>query len=260
MTPVFLDNVFFHDAIENRMMLILFDIHFKSRNVPVSYYNNLTGETTDTQSDEIRLQIAKEKMGDTTKPIVLSTMTDQKPEFRNLFFNEDRFKHMLTRSTDSLEIYPTYIEEFDDFVRIYFNEEFVDVEYLINTIPQPFFAPLIGENPNRYKYQPLVFASKKTNEDISMTYSYNHCFWKRVFVKNGVRCIEFDQKDWDPAKFIEVFPDMKDAAIQAVPYGRISSIEVHDTERIKHVGRFAQWQHDLTTEHIINKLINLNFH
>lgn len=260
---LFLNNIFFHDTIENRLMLILLGIEFTSKDVPVDYYDNNKKIYSKVATDEIRLQIAKEKMGDTKSPIILSTMTKEKPEFRNLFFNENKLKSKLIHQTEAIELFPTAIVEGKFGVRLYFDKEFIeyaDFEYIINTIPQPFFAPLVNEfsDPRVYKYNPLVFVTHNTTEGESMTYSYNNCFWKRIFIKNNIECIEFNKEDWDEAKFNKEFPWVKDYQVTEIPYGRISSVEVPDTKRIINIGRFAQWQHSITTEHVINKLINLN--
>jgi hypothetical protein len=257
-TDIFLNNIFFHDTIENRLMLVLFGIDYESKNIPVYYYDNIRHTTVDVADDSIRIQIAKEKMGNTNKPIILSTMTEDKPEFRNLIFDESKLKRHLLHKNETIELYPTAIVEHEDFVRLWFEDNLLlDVEYLINTIPQPFFGPLV-EDDTLYEYKPLVFVSFKTNEEDYMTYSYNNCFWKRIFVKRGNKCIEFDEKDWDENRFKMYFPDVIDYTVTKIPYGRISSVIINDTKRIKHVGRFAQWQHDITNEHIIHKLINLN--
>jgi len=257
-TSIFTDNMFFHDTIENRLMLKLFDIDFVSKDIPVYYYNNVTKQTTSKVTDAIRYQIAREKMGDTSKPIVLSTMTDLKPKFENLLFDENQLKKRLQESSDVIDIFPNYIEEFRDYVRIHFNTGYFDVEYLINTIPQPFFAPLISEPIDEYKYRPLIFVTLKTDEDDYMTYSYYDCMWKRIFVKNKLKCIEFEEYDWNEEKFNIEFPEYTNYQITTIPYGRISSKEVSDSSRIKHIGRFAQWDHSITTEHIIHKILNLN--
>ena len=258
-TDIFLDNVFFHDTIENRLMLLLFDIEYTSKDIPVTYFNNLTNEFTSNVTDAIRFQIAKEKMGDTSKPIVLSTMTEDKPSFTNLLFNEQLLKKELLRNTDSVEIFPDHIIEKEDCVVLYFDDKFIKVDYLINTIPQPFFNPLLHDNHKEFKYNPLVFVTHKVEDLIEdkMVYSYNNCFWKRIFVKNGIECIEFNQEDWDEGKFKKEFHFINEYKITTVPYGRIQSVDVPDTKRIIHIGRFAQWQHSITTEHVINKLINL---
>jgi len=263
-TDIFLDNIFFHDTIENRLMLLLFNIEYESKDIPVTYYNSVDGTFTSEVTDAIRFQIAKEKMGDTSKPIVLSTMTETKPKFTNLLFDERLLKKELLRNTDSVEIFPDLVIEKEDGVVLYFDDKFIKVDYLINTIPQPFFNPLLHnpfhENDYEFKYQPLVFVTHKVDTVINdkMVYSYNNCFWKRIFVKNGIECIEFNQEDWDEEKFKLEFQYVKDYKVTVIPYGRISSVDVPDTKRIIHIGRFAQWQHSITTEHVINKLINLN--
>lgn len=257
-TNIFTDNMFFHDTIENRLMLHLFGIDFISKDIPVYYYNNITKQTTTVATDGIRYQIAREKMGDTSKPIILSTMTDLKPKFQNLLFNEGHLKRHLQDSCDVIDLFPSAIEEFDDFVRIHFPKGYFDAEYLINTIPQPFFASLIGKSSDEYKYRPLVFVTLFADEDDYMTYSYYDCMWKRIFVKNRQKCIEFDEVDWNEERFNTEFPEYTNYTITRIPYGRISSTEVIDSPRIKHIGRFAQWDHAITTEHIIHKILNLN--
>lgn len=257
-TEIFTNNMFFHDTLEIRLMLKLFEIDFISKDIPVYYYNNMTKQTTSKITDGIRYQIAREKMGDTSKPIVLSTMTDLKPSFQNLLFNEQLLKRKLEESSDVVDIFPDSIEEFSDFVRIHFPDGHFDVEYLINTIPQPFFSPLIGDSPYEYKYRSLVFATLDTDEDDYMTYSYYDCMWKRIFVKNRQKCIEFEEHDWNEERFNSEFPEYTNYTITKIPYGRISSTEVTDSPRIKHIGRFAQWDHAITTEHIIHKILNLN--
>lgn len=230
------------------------------------YYNNTTGETTEVATDEIKIQIAREKMGifNNAQDVVLSTMTNEKPEFRNLFFNEDKFKSILKSYTPVTELFPTRIIEFKDFVRLYFDESdeslFIDTEYLVNTIPMTFFKDLTTNSiyNRKYEYNPVVFVSYHTDEPDSMTYTYNNCFYKRIFNKNGYGCIEIDEVDWNEAKFKQVFPHITNSRVTIIPYGRIRTQEIPDTNRIKHVGRFAQWDHSITTEHVINKLINLN--
>lgn len=258
-TPVFLDNVFFHDRIENRMMLRMFDIQYRSQDVPVFYHDNSTGKNWDKATDEIRLQIAKEKMGDTSKEIVLSDMNPDDQKFTNLFFDEGRLKHILEKETDVVELFPTHIHEFDDYVRVFFDEYYVDFEYLINTIPQPFFNPLLY-NPLKvdFKCKALTFVTSHAIEPNQMIYSYNDCFWKRMFIKNSTLCIEFDSLDWNENVFNELFPKITDYKITQIPYGRIETQKIPDTKRIINIGRFAQWNHSLTTEHIVNKIINLN--
>lgn len=259
-TPLFFGNVFFHDRIETRLMLRMFDIEYKSEDIPVSYYDAETGQMHYEATDDIRLKIAKEKMGDTTKEIVLSDMNKNEQIFRNLIFDENKLKRILINETDVIELFPTCIQEFKDYVRVFFENEYVDFEYLINTIPQTFFNPLLY-NPYdlKFNYKSLTFASHEFDHGNTMIYSYNQCFWKRVFIKNGLKTIEFETSDWNESIFKHMF-NLEGKSYQKVevPYGRIESVEVPDTKRIINIGRFAQWKHELTTEHIIRKTINLN--
>ena len=266
-SDIFLDNIFFHDTIENRLMLLLFGIDFKSKNVPVYYYDNNTRKMTDDVDQNIKEIIAREKMGDTSKGVTLSGMTDSNPKFTNLIFDETKLKKELLDRSESIEVFPTSIVEYNDFVRLYFGDEdiYFDVEYLINTIPQPFFSELNWETKGhqnhivKYEFRPLVFVTHKTDFDDKMIYSYNNCFWKRIFVKNNVECIEFAEEDWDAIRFRNDFKYItNEYNVIKVPYGRISSVNVQDSPRIFNIGRFAQWKHSITTEHVINKLINLN--
>lgn len=261
-TDIFLDNVFFHDTIENRLMLLLFGIDYTSKHIPVSYYNDIDKSTVYEVTDEIRYQIAREKMGDISKPIVLSAMTESKPNFTNLLFDERLLKKELLRNTDCVELFPDSIIEQDDCVLLYFDNDYIKVDYLINTIPQPFFNSLLSNelHSRSYQFNPLIFVTHKVDDSIEdkMIYSYNNCFWKRIFVKNSIECIEFNKEDWDEQKFKSEFHYITEYKVTEIPYGRISSVDVPDTKRIKHIGRFAQWQHSITTEHVINKLINLN--
>lgn len=251
------------------MMLRLFNLEYISKVVPVMYYDNLTDSLSISATDEIKIQISKEKMGmfKDAKDITLSTMTDEKPEFRNLFFNEDKFKSILKSYTNVSELYPVRITEYENFIRLHLDEKdesiYIDTEYLVNTIPMTFFKDLLHSDTydiynRRYEYESIVFVSFNTNEPDAMIYTYNNCFYKRVFFKNGRGCIEIDSIDWDENKFKELFPHIKNYKVTTIPYGRIRTLKVPDTLRIKHVGRFAQWDHSITTEHVINKLINLN--
>lgn len=255
---MFLSSVYFHDTIENRMMLLLLKIPFVSKRTRVFYHDANTDERTEKVTLQIRETIGREKMGDSSTPVVLSTMQTDTDEFVNLFFDESDFKKQLLSTSETIELYPTSIVEYDDFVRIFFGSVFFDVEYLINTIPQPFFCPLVDSDSGIYKYKPLVFVTTQSTEEECMIYSYNNCFWKRQFIKSGIKCIEFDKEDWDEQRFKLYFPEIKKYKVTEMPYGRIKSIDVKDTNRIKHVGRFAQWQHSITTEHVINKLLKLN--
>lgn len=263
-TDIFLDNMFFHDTIENRLLLMICNTTYISKDVPVWYFNNNTKTITGVVTDEIRRQIAREKMGDATKPIVLSTMTDIKPSFTNLIFDQNELKNELLLNTNIAEIFPTTIHETKDEIILQFDDKQLSFDYLINTIPQPFFNPLLHnpchESNYEFKYNPLVFVTNtnKSLDDDMMTYSYNNCFWKRIFVKNGIECIEFNEEDWDEERFKEQFPRITSYNVVKVPYGRIKSVHIPDTKRIKHIGRFAQWNHSITTEHSINKLLNLN--
>ena len=239
-------------------MLLLFGIEFVSKDIPVSYFDNYTGQIHIDATETIRTQIAREKMGNLNKPVVLSTMTDKKPQFKNLLFDETALQIKLLSNTDVITLYPEKIEEHEDHVRLFFDDdEYIDFKYLINTIPQPFFSKLINSE-EEYQFNPLVFVTTRCNEEDSMIYSFNNCIWKRKFVKNKNLCIEFNKEDFNEDTFKHMFPEIKDYIINEVPYGRISSKEVPDTKRIKHIGRFAQWDHSITTEHAISKLINLN--
>ena len=228
------------------------------------YYNNENGIVHSKATDAIRYQIAKEKMGDTSKPIVLSTMTEAKPIFTNLLFDENAFKKELLRNTDCVELFPDSIIEQEDGVLLYFDDEYIKFDYLINTIPQPFFNPLLHnpfhESNYQFKYNPLIFVTHRVGSGIEdqMIYAYNNCFWKRIFIKNSIGCIEFNKEDWDEDRFKQEFSHIDKYQVIEIPYGRISSENVPDTKRIKHIGRFAQWNHEITTEHAINKLIKLN--
>jgi hypothetical protein len=152
-TDIFLDNVFFHDTIENRLMLLLFGIDYTSKDIPVSYYNDIDKSTVYEVTDEIRYQIAREKMGDISKPIVLSAMTESKPNFTNLLFDERLLKKELLRNTDCVELFPDNIIELDDCVLLYFDNDCIKVDYLINTIPQPFFNSLLSNQLHSRSYQ-----------------------------------------------------------------------------------------------------------
>lgn len=258
-TPIFLDNVFIHDTIENRLMLMLFGIDFKSKLIPVYYQDYKTGLTTQTLTNEISEIISREKMGDSTKTNQISGMSITQSDFRNLLFDEKEFISLLTYQSESLAMFPDKIVEYSDFVRVQFgNFGYADFEYVINTIPQPFFSNLISDNSTRFNYQPLIFITVKTEQPDMMMYSYNGGFWKRQFIKGGSHCFEFEKDQWDEGLFDFLYPTLGEKKITEILYGRIKSVEVHDTPRIKHIGRFAQWNHSITTEHSVNKLINLN--
>ena len=53
------------------------------------------------------------------------------------------------------------------------------------------------------------------------------------------------------------FPAISEYRIVKLPYGRIVSNPVIDSSRIISVGRFSQWDHRITMEHVISKLIKL---
>lgn len=258
-TDLFLDNTFFHDTIENRLLLMLFGIEFNSKLIPVQYYNFETNDISYHLTSEIASIISKEKMGGSST--VISNMTEDEQDFVNLQFDRRILKDALLASSDQVVLFPTMITEYDDRVRVWIDHECIDFEYLINTIPQPFFQKIFSsEIPQQeFKYSSITFVTSKCDVfSSSMMYSYNGCPWKRVFIIDGTQCIEFDTNDFSADVLHQNFPLLKNYSVVHLPYGRIKSDPIKDTNRIKHIGRFAQWDHRITTEHTIRKLLNLN--
>lgn len=261
-TDVFLDNIFFHDTPENRMLLLICGAKIKSVDIPVYYYNCSNGELTSVLTQKIAETIAIEKMGSLYKgqDAIISNINFQDQKFRNLIFDEYELTKNLMKSHYTLDIYPTRIIENEEGVALYFGNDVYHVDYVINTIPQIYFSKLLSDKDvtDLYKYRSLTMLSKKVDYPDSMTYSYNSCVWKRQFVKNNIMCTEYDTEEYEALDDDRKFElDLEYETKTVIPYGRILSNPVQDTKRIFHVGRFAQWDHRITTEHCIQKLLKI---
>jgi hypothetical protein len=269
--PLFLNNVFFHDRVETRLLLNGMGFsNFTSRVVPFYYMNGHSGSLENEVTDEQRIQIITEKMGDlgiNTGDISLSTKIEVNEEFRMLEFDENEFVLQMTEQSTILQLDFKQIQETANGVDIILDDgSRITFDRLVNTIPQNAFANYVNRHMgyDNYKAMPVTFVNCKNpllsvRDKSYMVYTFNGMRWKRILCKNNIAAIEYNTDNIDDAMIQKDFPGLIDYKIQTIPYGRIMSQKVYDSKRIIHLGRFAEWNHRISTEHVINKICTLNF-
>lgn len=101
------------------------------------------------------------------------------------------------------------------------------------------------------KQQPLMF-----NDTYEMIYyGFNH-FFSRISHISETYTLEFTG-EMTAKQFEDLFPQYRIEDIFTVPQGRILSLEnPPPTNRIIFSGRFAQWNHTITTEHVLHQAMN----
>lgn len=225
---------------------------------------------------EERIQLVREKMGIKddavdTGDLSISTKNDlMNDRFFHLDFDEKQFLKKLNASSDMVvEIDFRMIQERPDGVDIFIGEEMkpLTFDYVINTIPRNAFEIMHSSGLPQsigFASMPVSFVTTKDHaiEELAhirdhMLYAFGGCNWKRIICKRGVSSIEYNNTVTDEI-IKHDFRRIKDYQINTIPYARIISRETPDTDRIIHVGRFAEWNHRVSTEHVINKLIMLN--
>jgi hypothetical protein len=255
------------------MLKILGLKEFTSKVVPFYYYDNLTEIIHNEISEADRMTIIREKMGKLGPSgdgdISISTKVNLGDEFRHLVFNADELKNNLRSSAIENVLDFTKITEHDRGVDIEFHdpENVITFDGVINTIPRYAFDELAGHRKSIYAHEPVTFVNTKNPfksilDPDYMVYTFNKAVFKRVLCKNGQAAIEYNASVDELPMVIESlaidFPDVVDYTTVTIPYGRIISQKFEDTPRIIHVGRFAEWNHIISMEHVINKICLLN--
>jgi len=139
-------------------------------------------------------------------------------------------------------------------------------DWLVSTIAAPYFwkgwdQSLFSLPEKKFKHLPITNVIVKEcpyefDNRYEMIYYDSHCSWSRV-AKHGLGyTLEFTG-EISKEDFQMLYPEYTVLDHFVVPMGRIFSVEnISPRNNIIFSGRFAQWQHHITTEYVINQSIN----
>lgn len=133
---------------------------------------------------------------------------------------------------------------------------------LISTIPAPIFYKIYQENHLRPLFNSLpitnVIVDKKPDHfagDYEMVYYDTTQPFSRISHLNGKYAFEFTGVILKE-EFEKMFPDYGVLDYFVMPYGRIFSVDNPAPHPgVTFSGRFAQWCHSVTTEHVIHQAL-----
>jgi hypothetical protein len=268
-----LKNVYVHDTPETRSLFRLFaKFPLKKQEVDIFYYDGNLDKLYKSITGEQREYLIRRKMGDSNFKIKDSSISTTKANDDKLFvlnYDDIEFEKTLFRNINIIEWPFTRVQEYENFVRIHGTEDlYVDYDYVINTIPQNFFQDYHGNidayNYKNYVAKPITFVSGDNiefsviSENDFMVYGLNGCGFERIFCNNKKLIVEYNGDNIPDEEIKSDFVNIKNIRKTVLPYGRIVTQEVKDSKRIINVGRFAQWDHSITLEHSIQKLLSLD--
>jgi len=133
-------------------------------------------------------------------------------------------------------------------------------DHIISTIPAPFFwrAWLAGHPAypiDKFESLPVTFVITKKKPDFfddrfEMCYYDGSTTFTRVSNLENKYCIEFTG-NLSKEEFQSMFPEYPVRDIWTLPQGRIRSLPTLPPKGITFSGRFAEWQHSITTEAVV---------
>jgi hypothetical protein len=133
---------------------------------------------------------------------------------------------------------------------------------LVSTIPASHFwkAWQLPEKDLNFEALPITFVVTKYKPDIysgdyEMIYCDDTVPPTRMSYLHNKYCLEFTGVI-TREEFSELYPKLRVWDLWTLPQGRIKSQLTMPPERITFSGRFAQWQHHITTEHVVDQALN----
>jgi hypothetical protein len=139
--------------------------------------------------------------------------------------------------------------------------EYREYEKLVTTIPAPFFWKAYGDSTKEFKCLPItnIITDAKPpmfDDKFEMVYYSEEFPFTRVSHLNGKYALEFTGV-MTKEQFSEIFGEFPILDYFVVKQGRIFNRNDNrpPQDNIKFLGRFAEWNYQITTEHIIKKSI-----
>lgn len=146
------------------------------------------------------------------------------------------------------------------------NTDYVYKKYdeIVSTIPAPAFwrawqkgHPDEEIDVDKFRSLPITFVTMKRKPeefdgDYEMVYYDHNLPFTRISHIDNKYCIEFTG-DMPRSVFEKMFPELALGISDywQLPQGRIRSIKTTPPEKVIFSGRFSEWQHSITTEHVI---------
>lgn len=139
-------------------------------------------------------------------------------------------------------------------------------EHVVSTMPAHLFwrawqAGHPGTADERFDGHPLTFATmrhtpKEFDGNYEMVYYDDTVPFTRISKVNNICCLEFTGA-MTREEFNETCPDLAQRVSDfwTLPQGRISSRFTQPPANITFSGRFAEWNHEITTEHVVQQAI-----
>lgn len=262
--------IWLHDCPEMRQLL--FDLGIEgvgTRIAKIGYYE--TGVIKDHADGELKASLVARKMTDWKRtPEVYAPKKKQDASTRlSLGDGEDKTNYMTVldispqRILDALAIKTTFdpgmVSKISPtHVTFSLGEEEIHQKYskLVSTLPATIFWKLWGAEV-MLKSQPITFViTREKPEDFAGTYEM--CYYDvtkaftRISALDGVYCVEFTGVI-TKREVEKLMPEIKVEDIWTIPGGRIESYLTLPPQNIIFSGRFAQWDHNIVTEHVVSE-------
>lgn len=267
--------VWLHDTPETRYMLkelgfTQHEIHMKKS--LMGYHRN--GWIYDNVTPEFKELLIRKKMSNWNEPIDMNvkldstkmSMSDGEVDVnymnvldvdlvevvRRLHDRAKMTQGFVTRITDSSVFYKTDLTSENEIERLYSS--------LVSTIAAPMFWQSYGraDKVDSFKYLPITnivtpVKPREFDNRYEMIYYVDTPFSRGSYL-DGKYALEFTgflpQVDFE-----KLFPHLPVEQFFVVKYGRIfkNTNNVPPQENIKFLGRFAEWQYGITTEHVVRE-------
>lgn len=275
--------IWLHDCVETRQLLI--DLGWKEpekyiRKSKIGYYDN--GVIRDKLTPQLK------------QTLVAKKMTPWSKEPRDIQFKEDSARLSLTGTVDGTnfmnvigidhgeimyklhsqcETTHGYVGEIkDDVIGITNLPPNTDSGYvyekynqLVSTIPAPVFwrawnaGHSVTDTP-QFESLPITFVTTKIRPeefdgDYEMIYYDESVPFCRASRHNHTYCLEFTG-NISREVFESMYPEIRVRDWWQLPSGRIKSQQNLPPENVIFSGRFSQWDHSVTTEHVIRQALD----
>lgn len=268
--------VWLHDTAETRQFLkdLGFDqSNWSTKRSYIGYYHN--GWVRDYIDGDMNTLLIQKKMSEWNKPIDKSF----KPDSAKLSMGDyESTNYMNTLDVDLTKV----IERLNEFatiergfvtrigktsfdIKLSFDDEFAkEIPYskLVSTIAAPFFWKGYGED-KEFGHMPITniittVRPEHFDDRYEMIYYDDSVPYSRASFIDGKYALEFSGVITED-EFKTLFPNLPIDEYFVVKQGRIfkKGENKPPQDNILFLGRFAEWEHGLTTEHIVQKTLQL---
>jgi hypothetical protein len=268
--------VWLHDTPETRQFLK--DLGFEQSNCTpkksyIGYYHN--GWIRDYIDADMNRLLIQKKMTEWDKPINV----EFEPDSSKLSMGDfESTNYMNTLDVDLIQVieklrefstvehgFVTKITDHHIFVKDKMEDEETQAlgyDKLVSTIAAPFFWMGYGED-KEFGHMPItnVITSVRPehfDDRYEMIYYDDSVPYSRASFLDGKYALEFSGTITEE-QFTELFPDLPIEEFFVVKQGRIfkKGENLPPKDNIMFLGRFAEWEHGITTEHVVQKTLKM---